>query len=208
MSPFRASKILINSSANLFSQSTSKEYQARKLVGFVYYILTISLDPFTLFLHLFYRFSEAQMYSVVSDVKNYQSFVPFCTKSKILKKYENNLHATLEIGFPPIIESYTSHVKLIKPQFVSAKCRDGTLFNYLETTWKFSPGLESNTQTCIVDFYIRFDFKSVIYSQVAQMFFEKLVQQMEWAFISEAKRRFGTESVPSYSLTAPPHRAS
>ncbi|XP_065155514.1 coenzyme Q-binding protein COQ10 homolog A, mitochondrial [Atheta coriaria] len=182
----RASKILINSSANLFSQSTSKEYQARKLVGF----------------------SEAQMYSVVSDVKNYQSFVPFCTKSKILKKYENNLHATLEIGFPPIIESYTSHVKLIKPQFVSAKCRDGTLFNYLETTWKFSPGLESNTQTCIVDFYIRFDFKSVIYSQVAQMFFEKLVQQMEWAFISEAKRRFGTESVPSYSLTAPPHRAS
>ncbi|XP_063932557.1 coenzyme Q-binding protein COQ10 homolog A, mitochondrial [Zophobas morio] len=155
-----------------------KEYFARKLVGF----------------------SNIQMYKVVADVKNYRKFVPFCTKSKILTKEPNLLTANLEVGFPPIIENYTSTVSLCEPELVQAICRDGRLFNILETNWRFHPGLKSNPQTCIVDFHINFEFKSALYSKVATFFFDQLVQQMEAAFIKEAQRRYGRESLPVHPL--------
>lgn len=148
-----------------------------------------------------------QMYNIVADVKNYKKFVPFCKKSRIVVEEPGYLKCELQVGFPPIVESYTSHVTLIEPYLVTAKCVDGTLFNFLETNWKFSPGLRSNPNSCIIDFYINFEFKSIFHSHVALMFFEKLVDQMEWAFIAEAKRRYGHESLPSHKLTTPKHKS-
>lgn len=140
------------------------------------------------------------MYSVVSDVQNYHKFVPFCTKSIILSERHEFLKANLEVGFPPIRENYTSHVTLIRPQLVKAICTDGKLFTYLENKWKFAPGLTSNPQTCIIDFTIDFEFKSFLHSQLANMFFDQLVKQMEKAFFQEAKRRYGKESLPIHPL--------
>lgn len=147
-----------------------------------------------------FRYSPDQMYTVVADVKNYRKFVPFCKKSVVIVERKDFLKAELEIGFPPIAESYTSNVSLVRPSLVRAICTDGKLFNYLETTWRFSPGLKSNTQSCIIDFFIDFEFKSLLHSQLAHMFFDKVVKQMEGAFILEAKRRYGKESLPTHPL--------
>lgn len=152
-----------------------------------------------LFAH--FSYSSEQMFNVVSDVKNYDKFVPFCKKSLILESNAQYLRADLEIGFPPIVESYTSRVTMNKPYLVSAICTDGKLFDTLKTIWQFSPGLKHNAQTCIVDFYIEFEFKNLVHSQLANMFFEKLCNQMEKAFITEAKNRYGQASLPSHPLT-------
>ncbi|XP_057654501.1 coenzyme Q-binding protein COQ10 homolog A, mitochondrial-like [Diorhabda carinulata] len=161
------------------TSNKEKRYIARKLVGF----------------------ARQDIYEVISDVKHYETFLPFCTKSTILKYQPKELHANLEIGFPPIVENYTSHVILDKPYYLEAKCFDGKLFDYLETKWIFNPGLQSNSKTCIIDFSIKFRFKSVFYSHVASIFFDKLVQQMENAFLNETARRYGQPSVPLYILS-------
>lgn len=141
------------------------------------------------------------MFSVVADVKHYKLFLPFCTRSTIIKKHPKQVIANLEIGFPPVVENYTSTVTLEKPSLVQAICNDGRIFNYLETKWIFNPGLSSNPKSCIVDFYIRFEFKSALYSHLASIFFDRLVQQMEKAFITEASRRYGEASVTVHELT-------
>lgn len=141
------------------------------------------------------------MFFVVADVRHYKQFLPFCTKSTILDKKPKQIVANLEIGFPPIVENYTSFVTIEKPSLVQAICKDGRLFNYLETTWRFSPGLSSNPKSCIVDFYIKFEFKSVIYSHLASVFFDRLVYQMEKAFIEEASRRYGEASLSVHELS-------
>ncbi|XP_019870367.1 coenzyme Q-binding protein COQ10 homolog A, mitochondrial isoform X1 [Aethina tumida] len=156
-----------------------KEYFVRKLIGY----------------------SSEEMYDVIADIKNYHKFVPFCTKSTILTEELDQLQANLEVGFPPIYENYTSLVTLKRPVLVQAICRDGRLFNYLETTWKLTRGLESNPKTCIIDFYINFEFKSLLHSKVAGIFFDHLCKQMESAFIKEAAKRYGIQSCPIYWLS-------
>uniref|UniRef100_A0A1Y1JXP4 Coenzyme Q-binding protein COQ10 START domain-containing protein n=1 Tax=Photinus pyralis TaxID=7054 RepID=A0A1Y1JXP4_PHOPY len=149
------------------------------------------------------RYSPEQMYNVVTDVENYKYFLPFCKKSDVLSRSSSNLRAYLEIGFPPIVESYVSEVTLNRPNYTKAVCRDGKLFHYLVTYWKFSPGLRSNPYSSIVDFSVDFEFRSVLHSNLAHMFFDKLVQQMEGAFLVEAKRRYGQETLPSHVLSIP-----
>lgn len=147
------------------------------------------------------RFSKEEMFTVVADVRHYKQFLPFCTKSAILSRKSKEVLANLEIGFPPIVENYTSTVTIERPHLVQAICTDARLFKYLETSWQFSPGLYSNPKSCITDFYIRFEFKSALYSRLASIVFDRLVHQMEKAFLEEAKRRYGEPSISSHELT-------
>ncbi|XP_039296600.1 coenzyme Q-binding protein COQ10 homolog B, mitochondrial-like [Nilaparvata lugens] len=155
-----------------------KQFNGRKLVGF----------------------SMQQMYDVVSDVEHYKDFVPFCKKSLVHRRTADRLTADLIIGFPPIVESYTSHVTLVAPNVVHAECKDATLFDHLVTSWKFTPGLSNHPLSCVIEFQISFEFKSSLHSHLANLFFNELVKQMEKAFYSEAVRRYGKPSIPSIKL--------
>ncbi|CAH0555670.1 unnamed protein product [Brassicogethes aeneus] len=174
----RSGNIVSQRYISFFEADRKKEYFVRKLIGF----------------------SCEEMYNVIADVRNYHVFVPFCSKSTILSENYKELKANLEVGFPPIYENYTSNVSLKRPSLVQAICKEGNLFNYLETTWKLTEGLPSNPKTCIIDFYIKFEFKSMLHSKVASLFFDNLVNQMENAFIEEAKKRYGSESIPIHKL--------
>ncbi|XP_076285349.1 coenzyme Q-binding protein COQ10 homolog B, mitochondrial isoform X2 [Lasioglossum baleicum] len=158
--------------------SKLKEYEGRKLIGF----------------------SMEQIYDVVADVKNYKKFVPFCKKSDVISSDDDSLKANLVIGFPPIKESYTSKVTFVRPHFVKAECTDGRLFNHLNTLWLFSPGLKNNAQTCVIDFSLSFEFRSLIHSHFSNLFFNEIVRQMENAFIEEAKRRYGRPCIKTVRL--------
>ncbi|CAH1397517.1 unnamed protein product [Nezara viridula] len=161
--------------------SKKKEYSARKVVGF----------------------TMEEIYSVVQDVENYRDFVPFCTKSVVHIRKPEQLSGELEIGFPPILESYTSRVTLVRPRLVQAVCTDGRLFDHLVTTWRFNPGLKQEPRSCLIDFYVSFEFKSLLHSQLAHMFFNELVRQMESAFFREAEKRYGQPSIKVIKIKPP-----
>lgn len=61
------------------------------------------------------------------------------TTSKKEIQTPKSFRARLEIGFPPIKESYVSHVSMIRPHLVKAISRDTNLFEYLINEWKFHP---------------------------------------------------------------------
>jgi len=93
----------------------------------------------------FNRYSQEQLFDIVSNVDEYNKFLPACNKSQVIERRDNFVKATLEIGFPPlIVESYISHVTLDKPHLVRAQCFEGKLFEHLETEWKFSEAIKDN----------------------------------------------------------------
>ncbi|XP_013180392.1 PREDICTED: coenzyme Q-binding protein COQ10 homolog A, mitochondrial isoform X2 [Papilio xuthus] len=168
-------------SRNFFSfskPSRKREYTGRQLVGY-------SMD---------------QMFEVVSDVENYYKFVPWCKQSIVLMRGPGHLKADLIVGFPPINESYTSNVTLVKPYLVRAECMDGRLFNHMLTLWRFSPGLKREQQSCVVDFQISFEFRSALHSQLSNLFFDQVARQMEGAFIREAGKRHGPATMQPKNL--------
>lgn len=141
-----------------------------------------------------------QMYEVVADVSNYYKFVPYVQKSYVHSRKNNQFKADVVVGFPPLKEVYTSTVTENKPYLISSECKDGRLFNYLLNEWKFNPGVKDIKQSCVIDFKVAFEFKSILHRRIANLFFDIICDQMENAFKAEAKKRFGTPSIKSHVL--------
>jgi len=140
-------------------------------------------------------YSMDQFYGLVADVDNYKYFVPWCVKSTVFEKSDIHARADLEVGFPPLSEKYTSVLTLAKPNYIKSECMDGTLFNHLTCVWRFSKGPNNSIDTCILDFYVSFEFKSVLHSRLANLFFDQVVMKMVGAFEDRAKDLYGLSSL-------------
>ena len=138
------------------------------------------------------------MFSVVSEVEKYHSFVPWCKKSVIKKRKRRNgqIVAELIVGFPPYFgESYTSKVTLVEPYLVTAVCNDLNMFNHLKTVWKFSP-IENELEKCKLDFAVSFEFRNSVHNYISRLFFDEVIKKNVKAFLKQAENRYGRESIP------------
>ncbi|XP_069490530.1 coenzyme Q-binding protein COQ10 homolog B, mitochondrial-like [Ambystoma mexicanum] len=136
-------------------------------------------------------YSIEQMFDIVANVENYKLFVPWCNSSKILSCCKGVTKAELVVGFPPIIERYTSEISVIPQYQVRAVCNDGKLFSHMETVWRFRPGCPGHPETCTLDFHVSFEFKSLLHSQLANVFFDEVVKKMVSAFEKQAAKIYG-----------------
>jgi ribosome-associated toxin RatA of RatAB toxin-antitoxin module len=128
--------------------------------------------------------TREQMYEVITNVKDYQAFVPYIQKSTVLsevgKDPKTYMEAEVELGFQVFLERYLSKIHMDFPKEVVTRTDDSTLFSHLNSCWKLHPG--PTPASVWVDFEVDFAFKSALYSQVATIFLEEVVKKMMGAF--------------------------
>ena len=120
-----------------------------------------------------------ELFSVVADVKQYPSFVPWCSGANIRREDRQEIIADLNIGFGPFQESFTSQVTLDRPRQVLVRAIEGPL-EHLTNSWTFTP-IGQQTK---VDFVIDFQFKSHLLDHVANSMFHEAATRMMGAFES------------------------
>ncbi|XP_011074433.1 coenzyme Q-binding protein COQ10 homolog, mitochondrial-like [Sesamum indicum] len=135
-------------------------------------------------------YSPEQLFNVVAAVDMYQDFLPWCERSKIIRhNRDGTFDAELEIGFKFLAESYVSHVELSKPKSIKTTSYQSTLFDHLINAWEFNPGPVPGT--CNLYFLVDFKFKSPLYRQIANMFFNEVVSRLVGSFSDRCQLIYG-----------------
>ncbi|KAK1427413.1 hypothetical protein QVD17_16098 [Tagetes erecta] len=135
-------------------------------------------------------YSPEQLFAVVAAVDMYQDFLPWCQRSDIVQRHsDSSFDAELEIGFKFFVESYVSHVQLVKPKMIKTTSSQSSLFDHLINIWEFNPGPVPGT--CDLHFFVDFKFQSPLYSQMASMFFKEVNSRIVSSFNDRCRLIYG-----------------
>ena len=129
-----------------------------------------------------------QLFDLVADIERYPEFLPWCVGARIRNREDNVIVADLVIGFKMIRERFTSRVRLDRPGLrIDVAYTDGP-FRYLDKHWLFEPLPEGR---CRIDFYVDFEFRSLVLQKIIGVLFNEAVRRMVAAFESRAKQLYG-----------------
>ena len=132
--------------------------------------------------HKHLPFSADQLFSVVSDVKRYPEFLPWCNGARVYNVKDGQFDADLIIGYKSFREHFTSRVSLSKPDKVYVDYLRGPL-KRLYNHWHFLPQADGS---CIVDFDVDLEFNSSVLEFAIQRYFGEATRKMVAAFEARA----------------------
>jgi coenzyme Q-binding protein COQ10 len=132
-------------------------------------------------------YTPKQMFDLVADVEKYPEFLPWCVGLRVNSREGGVILADMVIGYKMFREKFTSQVRLQDPVQIDVVYRDGP-FKYLNNHWKF---LQDEGDGCIVDFYVDFEFRSMILQKMIGVVFNEAVKIMVHAFEKRAAEVYG-----------------
>ena len=132
-------------------------------------------------------YTPEQMFDLVAGVDQYPEFLPWCLASRITKREGNVFYADLVIGYKMVREKFGSRVTALRPDHIHVEYLSGPM-KHLSNHWRFLPQPDG---TCIIDFYVDFEFKNPVLQKLIAVFFEEAVKRMVGAFEARAKALYG-----------------
>ena len=144
-------------------------------------------------------FTPQQMFDLVADVEQYPLFLPLCEALTIRCREKRGtstvLVATMVVGYKAIREAFTTRVTLMPSgPAVLVEYLDGP-FRRLENRWRFDP----IPGGCEVDFFIDYEFRSVLLGTLVGALFDRAFRKFAEAFEGRARVVYG---VPAARLMA------
>ena len=134
-------------------------------------------------------YSRQQLFDLVVDVERYPEFLPWCLAARIKKREGDAFWADLIVGFKMVKERFTSHVSFVSPERVNVFYTEGP-FKHMKTHWIFVE--ESDGGGTWIDFYVDFEFKSILLEKAMGFLFREAVSKMVTAFERRAAALYGT----------------
>lgn len=122
------------------------------------------------------------MFDLVSDVEKYPEFLPWCVGVRLKQRTKENISADMMIGYKMFREKFSCRVELNYPNRIDVVYEDGP-FKYLNNHWIF---IKENDGSCTIDFFVDFEFNSIILQKVIGVVFNEAVKIMVSAFEKRA----------------------
>ncbi len=123
------------------------------------------------------------MFDLVADVNEYKTFLPWCLESRVTYRDGDVFYADLVVGYKMIRERFTSKVTALRPDHIHVEYTKGPM-RYLSNHWRF---IEQSDGSCLIDFYVDFEFKNPLMKRLMSVFFSEVVRRMVGAFEERAR---------------------
>ncbi|CCE64869.1 hypothetical protein TPHA_0J00460 [Tetrapisispora phaffii CBS 4417] len=126
------------------------------------------------------------LYDVISNVKQYQEFIPYCKESFVNKSDKNGLpsEAGLRVGFQKYDDKFTCNVlcedKGANNYNIVTESISHNLFYFLYGKWTITP-LRNNKQSDL-ELELKYKFRSPIYNAVSSIFAKSATSLVLHAF--------------------------
>lgn len=127
-----------------------------------------------------------RVYGLVTDVRRYPEFLPWCTSAAVLA--EEGEFATVKLGLARgmVRGSFTTRNRMVPARLVEMRLVEGP-FRLLEGRWDFWP---IGTEGARVELLMRFATQGVMGMLALEPAFEQICNQLVDAFARRAKQVF------------------
>lgn len=123
-----------------------------------------------------------EMFDLINDVERYPEFLPWCAKTEVISRTEEELVATLFLSKGGLNYSFTTRNQLTRPTRMTLVLEEGP-FSNLEGVWDFKVLSDEASK---VSLNLNFEFSGKIASFAMSKVFNQVATTLVDAFVERA----------------------
>jgi ribosome-associated toxin RatA of RatAB toxin-antitoxin module len=131
-------------------------------------------------------YSAEQMFRLVDGVEKYPEFLPWCDGAKVVEIDDNKVHATVNINYLHIKQSFTTENRRTPFERIDIALQDGP-FRRLDGCWRF---IALDETACKIEFRLNYEFSSKLLEKLVGPVFHYIANSFVDAFIFRAEKVF------------------
>lgn len=136
-------------------------------------------------------YSAQEMYELVTRVKDYPSFLPWCEKAEVLEESGEQMTARLTLRYAGLHHAFTTRNTHVPGRSVVVQLVDGP-FSLLEGEWRFSPlSPSAGPVACKVELDLRYAFSSAALQTLVSPVFDRIANTLVDSFVKRAEQVYG-----------------
>lgn len=136
-------------------------------------------------------YSAQEMYELVTRVRDYPSFLPWCEKAEVLEESGDQMTARLTLRYAGLHHAFTTRNTHVAGQSVVVTLVDGP-FSLLEGEWLFAPlSPPGSPPACKVELDLRYAFSSATLQAIVSPVFDRIANTLVDSFVKRAEQVYG-----------------
>ena len=132
-------------------------------------------------------YTPEEMFKLVTDIKAYPEFLPWCSSSEILARENDGVIACIDFSVGKVSKSFTTRNVHHGCEEIAMQLVEGP-FSELQGFWRFRPLGEHG---CKINLSLHYDFSSRVLSMVVGPVFNTIANSLVDSFTKRAVEIYG-----------------
>jgi ribosome-associated toxin RatA of RatAB toxin-antitoxin module len=136
-------------------------------------------------------YSPQEMHDLVTDVRRYPDFLPWCETAEVLEEHAHGMTARLMLAKAGLRHTFTTrNTHQRSPLEVRLALVDGP-FSTLDGAWRFKPVSRAGDKACKVEFDLRYAFSNAALEALVAPVFDLIANTLVDSFVARAEQVHG-----------------
>ncbi|MFM6992365.1 MAG: type II toxin-antitoxin system RatA family toxin [Rhodoferax sp.] len=135
-------------------------------------------------------YSPQEMYALVTDVRQYPQFLPWCDHTQIVEEHEDGMVAEIGLSIGGVRQAFTTRNTHAPTTRVDMLLVNGP-FSRLDGQWHFHVLGDGSQRACKVELTLNYGFDNTTLGKLVGPVFDKIAASLVDAFVKRAQQVYG-----------------